>query len=325
MTAGRATELIKQRARELGFHAVGITDLAATAHSDALTEWLSQGMAGRMTYMHRQAAKRGHPSKILPGATRAIVVLRYYDATEPKPPQGPPTGRVARYARGPDYHQTLAPGLETLAALVRELGGPETIARTFVDAGPVPERELAQRAGLGWIGKNTMLIQPGAGSFSFIGSVLTNLNLEIDRPFEFDRCGSCRRCLDACPTDAFVDERRLDARRCISYLTIEHKGEWDPDLAPLTGNWVFGCDVCQEVCPWNVRFAETVPNPISADPELARLDLDALASLSDHDFATRFGDTALARPGATGMRRNAQAARKNLAGAAGRQPHSEVG
>ncbi|HEY6808339.1 MAG TPA: 4Fe-4S double cluster binding domain-containing protein, partial [Gemmatimonadales bacterium] len=166
------------------------------------------------------------------------------------------------------------------------------------------------RAGLGWIGKNMMLIRPGLGSFTFIGVVLTDAELAADLPFDADRCGSCRRCLDACPTAAFVGPRDLDARRCISYLTIEHRGAFTPDEAALTGDWLFGCDVCQDVCPWNERFAAVTDDPeLAPRGDVAAPDLAELETLDAGAFAARFGDTPFERPGPDGMRRNARAVR----------------
>lgn len=311
MTPERRAHLVKRRARELGFASAGIADLAPTPHQDALLDWLEQGMAGTMRYMHRQAAKRLEPARIAPGATRAVVVTHNY--YNPDPPATPGTGAVAKYARGRDYHEALRRPLNDLAAYVRSFGDDETIARPYVDAGPVPERELAQRAGLGWIGKNTMLIDPEQGSFSFIATVLTNLDLAVDPPFEADRCGTCRLCLDACPTDAFPEPRVLDSRRCISYLTIEYRGdEIEPELAELMGDWIFGCDICQDVCPWNVKFAREADGPaLALDPSLARLALADLVQVDDEEFDRRYGFTPLERPGARGMRRNARIAATN--------------
>jgi epoxyqueuosine reductase len=303
----------KRRSRELGFDAAGITDLSTTPHRDSLTRWLEQGMAGTMTYMHRQAERRLEPSRILPRAVRAVVVTwNYY---QPDPPDSPNTrrgGLVAKYARGRDYHVAVKGPLEQLASYIQSLGPEGTIAKTYVDAGPVPERELAQRAGLGWIGKNTMLIEPRRGSFTFLGVILTSLELAVDQPFEADRCGSCRRCLEACPTGAFAEARVLDSRRCISYLTIEYRGEPPPDLVPAMGNRVFGCDICQDVCPWNIKFAAEPENRRLSPETPALLPLDELARITDHEFAERYGDTALSRAGARGMRRNAQIALVNV-------------
>ncbi len=307
--------LVKSKALELGFASCGITDLSPTPHAVQLTDWLDRGLAGTMGYMHRQAAKRVEPKNIVPGATRAILLTRHY--YDPDPPTAKPThththGKIAKYARGRDYHDALRGPLERLAEDVIRLSDDDTVARAFVDAGPVPERELAQRAGLGWIGKNTMLIDPSRGSFFFIAAILTNADLAVDPAFETDRCGTCRRCLDACPTDAFLDEWVLDSRRCISYLTIEYRGEIDESLRDRMDGWIFGCDVCQDVCPWNQKFARRAADPVlEHDPALAAVDLSEIIQLSDSDFDKRFGWTALNRPGAKGMRRNAEIAKSH--------------
>jgi epoxyqueuosine reductase len=257
-----------------------------------------------MRYLHRQARKRKDPSLIVPGARSVVVVLdNYYDG-EPDPGPAP---KLARYARGADYHRVTRDRLEPLADLLRGHGA--RIAHTFADSGPVPERALALRAGLGWIGKNTMLIRPGTGSFFFIGTLFTDLALEQDRGEAVDHCGSCTRCLDACPTGALVEPRVLDATRCISYLTIEQKGPIPEAVAERLDGWVFGCDICNEVCPWNLRFAE----PATAAEFIPRHALDGAApelfdEMDEEEFARRFGDTPLERPGLRGMRRNFHAA-----------------
>src|SRR5882672_2684816 len=220
-------------------------------------------------------------------------------------------GRVAQYAWSADYHHVLGRRLERLAAAVREIV-PGATTRCYVDAGPVPERELAQRAGLGWIGKNMMLIDPDRGSFTFIGVVLTDAELAADLPFEADRCGTCRACLDACPTSAFVAPGVLDARRCISYLTIEHTAEFSDAEQQLVGEWLFGCDVCQDVCPWNVKFARPTRDvELGVRPEITEPDLTALLDGSADAFQRGFGDTPFERPGVAGMRRNATAVLAN--------------
>lgn len=310
MTSAERARRVKARALELGFASAGVTDLAPLAHAAPFDRWLAKGMAGTMRYMHRQAARRREPARIAPGATHAVVVTRNYYKPGPPLPRG--TGRIARYARGLDYHIALAEPLRLLADYIRALGPVGTMARSYVDAGPVPERELARRAGLGWIGKNTMLIDPGRGSYTFLATVLTSLDLALDLPFEADRCGSCTRCLDACPTEAFPEARVLDATRCISYLTIEYRGEIEPTLAAQTGDWIFGCDVCQEVCPWNEKFARAHDDPALAfEPELAALPLDQLLTIDDREFARRFGHTPMTRTGLAGMKRNATIAQRN--------------
>jgi len=297
---------IKRRAAELGFAATGIARLDRNPHADALDRWLADGHAGTMTYLHRQADKRKDPRLIMPKAQSAVVTLTNYchEAGVASPAATP---RVAQYAWSSDYHDVLGERLEQLASAIREIV-PGSATRCYVDAGPVPERELAQLAGLGWIGKNMMLIHPEIGSFTFIGVVLTDAALEPDLPFEADRCGTCRRCLDACPTQAFAGPRDLDARACISYLTIEHRGEFTATEATQVGEWLFGCDVCQDVCPWNVSFARATLDPgFAPHPDIARPDVGQLVTMNEQEFERRYDGTPLTRPGHRGMRRNAAA------------------
>jgi epoxyqueuosine reductase len=292
---------LKAEASRLGFLACGVCDLAPSARGRALDDWLSAGFGGTMRYLHRQAAKRKEPARIVPGAARAVVVLDSY--AQPGAPAREGRAKIAAYARGADYHEVTLERLEWLAEWLRAEGA--TIARAYVDTGPVPERELAQRAGLGWIGKNTMLIRPGTGSWFFIGSILTDLELEVDAPFEPDHCGSCTRCLEACPTEAFITDRALDATRCISYLTIEQKGPIPEPVLPVLDGWAFGCDICNDVCPWNERFATPTTNPAFLPrpaPDLA--DAGYFGRMSEAEFADRFHDSPLTRPGLAGMRRN---------------------
>ena len=298
--------LAKRLAAELGFQACGITDLAAVPHAEALRRWLNDGLHGEMSYMARQASTRCEPQRAWHQANSVVVVLHNYyvasDATE--------AGyRVARYAQGEDYHEVMKGLLGRLGTALLERAGAGSF-RAFADAGPLPERELAQRAGLGWIAKNTMLIAPGLGSCTFIGCLLTDLQLAPDAPFAADRCGSCTRCLEACPTDAFPEPRVLDATRCVSYLTIEASGEVPESLQPLVGDHLFGCDVCQEVCPWNIKFAtETVENryrPGSPWPSV-----EEILAMDDDAFSSRFGATAIERARRAGLQRNARLVREN--------------
>jgi len=287
----------------MGFAAVGIATLEKNAHAAELDRWLAAGYAGTMSYLHRQA-----PARIMPGATVAVVTLTNYwhGSTDPGAMPRGSRARIAQYAWSSDYHAVLGRRLERLAATIRDLA-PGAATRGYVDAGPVPERELAQRAGLGWIGKNMMLIDPGRGSFTFIGVVLTDAALAPDLPFGGDRCGTCRRCLDACPTQAFVAPGELDARRCISYLTIERRGAF---TATEQVQVLFGCDVCQDVCPWNETFAVPTEDPeLASRPSVTAAAADAaeLLAMDDAAFAARYGDTPFARPGRAGMRRNAAA------------------
>jgi epoxyqueuosine reductase len=292
---------LKRVGIELGFSAVGIAPLEHNPHAAELDRWLAAGHAGTMTYLYRQAGKRKDPRLIMPHARSAVVTLtNYFHGTARQ-------GGVAQYARSADYHEVLGTRLERLAAVIRD-SVPGSRTRCYVDAGPVPERELAQRAGLGWIGKNMMLIHPDIGSFTFIGVVLTDAELEPDLPFEADRCGTCRRCLDACPTAAFVGPRDLDARACISYLTIEHRGPFTDLQRAQVGDWIFGCDICQDVCPWNVSFARAAADPDLAErADLSRIDPTALGEIGAGEFDRRYGDTPFSRPGWSGMRRNAAA------------------
>jgi len=299
---------LKAEANRLGFSACAITSLEPLPHNEELDRWLASGKAGNMRYLHRQAKKRKNPQVVDKTARRAIVVLDSYyyesieETTRPK---------VARYARGTDYHTVTRRRLELLADFLRHNGA--QTARAYADSGPLAERELAQRAGLGWIGKNTMLIRPNQGSWMFIGTVLTDLELEIDSPFETDHCGSCTRCLDACPTQAFEGPRVLDATRCISYLTIEHRGPIPADLIDRFEGWAFGCDICNEVCPWNVRFAteSSVPE-FRPRASLDHAGPDFFDKLDEPAFAADFGDTPLQRPGLERMRRNWRAAWTSL-------------
>jgi len=301
---------IKRRAAELGFAATGIARLDRNPHADELDRWLADGHAGTMTYLHRQAEKRKDPRLVMAGAKTAVVTLTNYFHGDRIPNPEPQVPRVAQYAWSSDYHDVLGRRLEQLASAIREIV-PGSATRCYVDAGPVPERELAQLAGLGWIGKNMMLIHPDIGSFTFIGVVLTDAGLEPDLPFEADRCGTCRRCLDACPTQAFAGPRDLDARACISYLTIEHRDEFTAREATQVGDWLFGCDVCQDVCPWNVSFARATLDPgFAPRPDIARPDVGQLVTMNEQEFERRYDGTPFTRPGHRGMRRNASAVRE---------------
>jgi epoxyqueuosine reductase len=298
---------IKQRAAQLGFAATGIARLERNPHAAELDRWLADGHAGTMTYLQRQAEKRKDPREIMPGARTAVVTLTNYFHGDPGHGPGSHDPRVAQYAWSSDYHDVLGERLDQLASAIRELV-PNSTTRCYVDAGPVPERELAQLAGLGWIGKNMMLIHPEIGSFTFIGVVLTDADLEPDLPFDADRCGTCRRCLDACPTQAFAGPRDLDARACISYLTIEHRGEFTETQAAQVGDWLFGCDVCQDVCPWNVSFARPTGDAgFAPRDEIVTADARALATMDEREFEQHYGGTPFTRPGPPGMRRNAAA------------------
>jgi len=308
------TEQIKEQAQRMGFDLVGVTHPAPSARFAFYTHWLAQHHHGEMFYLARPDSlqKRADPRRVMPEARSIVVVgMNYYNG-EPPPTEGL-RGRVSCYAWGTDYHAVLAERLRTLAGWIADRVGQPLTHRVYVDTGPLLERELAQRAGLGWIGKNTCLVNPHLGSYLFLGELLLDLELEPDPPFAADRCGDCTACLDACPTGALVAPRILDARRCLSYLTIEQRGPIPADLRPLLGDRVFGCDVCQEVCPWNLRFARPAREPVFA-PRSGQIapDLVELLALDDDGFRARFRDTPLWRARRAGLARNAAVALGNL-------------
>jgi epoxyqueuosine reductase len=271
MTPAGLAARVKDVGRRLGFDLVAVGPAGPPDHAAAFEGWLDAGHAGTMDYLERGRDKRADPALVLPGVRSVVAcALGYFQGAEAPGPSG-----VARYAWGEDYHRVMERRLRALADTIVELA-PGTAARAYVDTGPLLERDLAARAGLGWIGKNTMLLHPALGSFFFIGTVLATAEIEPDLPLP-DRCGSCTRCLDACPTGAFADPYVLDSRRCIAYLTIEHRGSIPAGLRPGVGGWVFGCDVCQDVCPWNRRAPRTAeaafePRPLPALGELLALD-----------------------------------------------------
>jgi len=292
------TGSVKALALELGFDLVAVGPAAPPPHGAALRRWVEAGHAGTMGYLERRLEERLDPSRVLPGARAAVCVALNYYQGEPADPSWRP---IARYAWGRDYNDVIAPRLKRLADHLTRAAGARS--RGYVDTGPVLERDLAARAGLGWVGKNTMLLHPTLGSWFFIGVLLTTADLVADAPLA-DRCGTCRACLDACPTGAFVAPYVLDARRCISYLTIEHRGEIEPDLHRGMAGWQFGCDVCQDVCPWN-RKAPTTRNrelvPGSAYPGA-----EAVSRMDDAAIRETFRGTALLRAKPAGLRRNAR-------------------
>ena len=297
-------------AAQLGFVACGIASLEPSRRGEALDAWLAAGYGGTMRYLHRQAARRKRPGDIVPGACAAVVVLENYLPAS-REERSAKRVRVAKYALGEDYHRALTRRLGLIADWLRERGA--TIAHVWADAGPVPERELAERAGLGWIGKNTMLIRPESGSFCLIGTVFTDLPLTPASAAGYDRCGSCTRCLDACPTGALVAPRVLDATRCTSYLTIESRQPIPEELVDQLEGWGFGCDICNDVCPWNVRFAAPGSEPAYQDRgAVAVEDPGFFEGMTAEEFSARFGDTPLTRPGLAGMRRNWAAAFRSL-------------
>jgi epoxyqueuosine reductase len=295
---------IKEQARALGFELVGIAPATEADGLARLEAWLEQGFAGEMTYMERHAQARRHPRAILAEVQSVIMVGMNYHQRDDASKTLPGRGRVARYARGEDYHDVLRERLNRLLDWVKK-EAPICRGRGVVDTAPLLERDFARRAGLGWFGKNTMLLNKRLGSYFFLGALLLDLHLEPDSPHETRHCGTCTACLDACPTQAFVGPGQLDARRCISYLTIEVRGPIDAGLREGLGDWVFGCDVCQEVCPWNRKAPVATEPAFYARPDLEAIAPEELLSLSEPDFRRRFAGTALMRSKRRGLLRNA--------------------
>jgi epoxyqueuosine reductase len=311
-------EQIKARAYGLGFDLVGITRLGEAESSPRFDEWIARGFAGDMEYLERGAEKRKDTRRPFAPASTAIVVgLDYGGRAAPGP--------VARYARGADYHDVMVERLDELHQVIEADAGRKISGKSYVDTGPILERDLARKAGLGWFGKNTNLINPGIGSFFFIGSLVLDLDLEPDAPFEFDRCGTCRKCIDACPTEAIVDDRVIDATKCIAYLTIELKSAIPTELRAPIGDKLYGCDICQEVCPWNVSFASELrdsalaPRPVAAGKSARDLALEILA-MGDDRFRAEFKGSPMKRAKLRGLKRNAAVVLGNFGNANDFQP-----
>ncbi len=298
------SEAIKQQATQLGFDLCGIAPAGAFPELTFLREWIDRGFAGTMAYLPRTAARRADVRRVMPSAQSVVVTGTVYN------PQAPysielvdrEAAEVARYARSDDYHGVVGGRLQALVDWMRGEHPEPFDAMPYVDTGPVQERVYAQHAGLGWIGRNTCVINPEIGSWILLGEIICSLPLAPDPP-ALDQCGTCTLCLEACPTGAIVQPYVLDATRCISYLTIEQRGPIRGDLASAVGNHVFGCDVCQEVCPWNAR-----PAPANAAwpgrEELGRLRLRDLASCDDDALAELIDGTPMTRAGVAGLRRN---------------------
>jgi epoxyqueuosine reductase len=304
---------LKRQARALGFDLVGVAAATAADGFDRLRDWLARGYAGEMDYMRRHAEARRDASSVLPEVRSIVMIgMNYRPAEGNRATQGRLTGKVARYAWGEDYHDVLRRRLGSLLAWLQE-ERPGCRGRAVVDTAPLLERDFARRAGLGWFGKNTMLLNKRLGSYFFLAALLTDLPLRPDSPHETAHCGTCTACLDACPTDAFPEPGWLDARRCISYQTIELKGLVPEELRPALGDWVFGCDICQEVCPWNRKAPVGAQPELSGSAERERVDLVELLGLSEAAFRHRFRGTALTRAKRRGLLRNAALALGNAA------------
>ena len=294
-------------AREIGFDSCRVAACSAPAHAKEFREWLRQGEHGEMDYMRRGEEKRCDPQRVLPGARSIIVLaLNYFQGETPR--RGIATGRIARYAWGDDYHNVIAAKLDKIDKFLRDFGGQQ---KCYVDTGPILERDHAAQAGIGWHGKSTMLIDRRLGTWFFLGEILTTLELPADSP-QRDRCGTCERCIKACPTGAITAPHRLDARRCISYLTIELKGSIPLEFRPLIGNRIFGCDDCLDACPWN-RFAQASrETAFSAHRSTTGMALREYLKLSDPEFRTLFRNSPIKRIKRPGFLRNVCVALGNV-------------
>jgi epoxyqueuosine reductase len=321
MRLQQRTDLIRRLAAEAGFERAGIAPAQPPPHVDYLHAWLRKGYAGNMEYLYRHSELMQNPQHLLDGARSIIVVAHAY---KPDPeaeaefkrdvPYDEPRGKVSRYAWGRDYHKVMRKKLKRMADALREQVDEPFQSRVCVDTAPLLEREFAMLAGVGWIGKNTMVLNRQLGSFFFLGEILTTLDLEPTGPAT-DHCGTCTRCLEACPTGALVGPYQMDASRCISYLTIENRGAIDEELQRLMGGWVYGCDICQEVCPYN-RKSETGHEPdyqLKDDhPLLPRPKLSELREITDDEYRDQFQGQAIKRATSAMMRRNAEIALANM-------------
>lgn len=317
-------QAIKAEARRLGFNLVGITSPEPPNHYATFESWLAAGRQGEMAYLatDHSRQRRADPRRILPGCQSILVLgIRY-----PAPPASndlaglDPSGaadhwipgRIAAYAWSADYHLILPVRLQALVAFVEAQVGHAIANRWYTDTGPLLERDLAQRAGLGWIGKNTNLIHPEVGSYFLLAEILSELALPPDPPFAADRCGTCTRCIQACPTHCILPDRTLDARRCIAYLTIEHKAEIPLALREQIGNWIFGCDLCQQVCPWNRQaVSASLDRAFTAFPGVPHPNLLDEIGLSSQEFNRKFKGSPLQRAKRRGYLRNVAVALGN--------------
>jgi epoxyqueuosine reductase len=312
------TTLLKQRAAKLGFQLCGVCPAVSPSGATQLDEWLAAGYAGEMQYIADRREAYHNPQEVLPGVRSIIMLGMLYATSDPEPSPGTTAqqgsarhGRIARYAWGDtDYHDLIRDRLHDLADYLRELV-PGANTRGVVDTAPILEREFAQLAGLGWVGKNTLLLSKTAGSYFFLAALLTDAELEYDAAHTADHCGTCTACLDACPTHAFPQPYVLDATRCISYLTIEMHNEVPVELRAGMGDWVFGCDVCQEVCPWNQNAPRSSESAFAPVAELNPLELTALFDMDEAAFKQRFRRSPIWRAHRRGLLRSAAIALGN--------------
>jgi epoxyqueuosine reductase len=316
MLPAKLTSRIKAEAYRLGFCLIGVTTPDPPESFTRFSEWVQAGMHGTMDYLaaDRSLERRADPRRILSECESILVLAIPYDrpSSPPSAEAAAPGGRVAAYAWNEDYHEVLKPRLQALVAFIESQIGEPVPNRWYTDTGPLLERDLAQRAGLGWIGKNSMLIHPEMGSYFLLAEILLGIELVPDAPIRTDHCGTCTACIDACPTDCITPNRTLDAARCISYLTIELKDSIPLSLRSQIGDWVFGCDICQQVCPWNIRFAPIAGDPaFRPRPALLPEDLREELNLDAEAFNARFKGSPLKRSKRRGYLRNVAVALGN--------------
>ncbi|KXK12502.1 MAG: iron-sulfur binding protein [Chloroflexi bacterium OLB14] len=304
MSSNNLKQAIKEKARQLGFILTGVTSSAPLENFNIFQDWINKNQHGEMKYLEteRSLTRRKNPKEILPECKSILVLAIPYSPCSPLPLMGEGLGvRVASYALGDDYHDILPQKLQAIVEFIEEQLGEKIPNRYYTDTGPILERELAQRAGLGWIGKNSMLINPQAGSTFFLAEILLGIELEPDEKFSTDHCGTCTRCIRACPTNCILPNRTVDANRCISYLTIELKKEIPENLRNQIGDWIFGCDICQQVCPWN-RFAQPADTAFETKIPLPVLTSDLV--LTSVEFNQRFKKSPIKRTKRRGYLRN---------------------
>jgi epoxyqueuosine reductase len=306
MPSTTLTNKVKFEAYRLGFNLVGVTTPELSFSIEVYENWLAAGHHGEMSYLSTESARqrRADPRLILPDCESILVTGIHYYPQSTTSIEGL-KGRTAAYAWNEDYHEALKPRLEALVSFLEKETDQPVSNRWYTDTGPVLEREMGQQAGLGWIGKNSMLINPRAGSYILLAEILLGIPLEPDIFFSSDHCGSCTRCIEACPTECILPNRTLDARRCISYLTIELKGPIPVELRPQIGDWIFGCDICQQVCPWNQRFAPPEGDPAFAPRhDILSVNLIEELALTPEAFNKKFKGSPVKRAKRRGYLRN---------------------
>ena len=303
---------VKRRAHGLGFNLCGVAPATDLPELTFFAQWLARGYAGEMAYLHRSADRRADVRRVLPSAQAVIVTGTIYNAAVPYSTEesNPARAHIACYAWGDDYHEVIGRRLEALLVWMRERCDQDFEGRAYVDTGPVQERVYAQHAGLGWIGKNACMINPAVGSWILLSELICSLSLDVDDP-AFDQCGECTLCLDTCPTHALVEPRVLDSTRCISYLTIEQRGPIPEPFVSAVGSHVYGCDICQDVCPWNQLAARSADPAWQPRAAWATANVPALSAMSDEELRTAMRGSAMMRTKVAGLRRNLEVARRN--------------